>query len=68
MNGRSNFMRMCELKRLNIHARYTYALVGRGFRHEGRAVKMNWTRGKWVDYITMAILDEEWEKQKGVDK
>lgn len=37
-----------------------------GFVEERRVRKYNWDDGKWVDLVLMVILEEEWEKQRGV--
>ncbi|NJM41889.1 MAG: GNAT family N-acetyltransferase [Anaerolineae bacterium] len=34
-----------------------------GFVEEGRARKVLWLAGEWVDVVQMSILREEWEAQ-----
>jgi RimJ/RimL family protein N-acetyltransferase len=33
---------------------------------EGTVRRYNWDDGKWLDLIFMAILEEEWDTQRGV--
>ena len=49
------------------NAKDRYLSPGRsGFVEEGRVRKYNWDDGKWSDLVLMVILEEEWEKQRGV--
>lgn len=33
---------------------------------DGRVRRYNWDDGKWLDLVLMVILEEDWEKQRGV--
>lgn len=37
-----------------------------GFVEDGRVRRYNWDDGKWLDLVLMVILEEDWEKQRGV--
>ena len=39
-----------------------------GFRREGLHRQARWKRGRWVDVVSMAILQEEWEAQRWTSK